>query len=146
MDRAIAGQGSIKRHTISVVSAIAANLSAAAEDLYPLRYGRGAGTKYADRNMVVISGPEEHFPYGDRRLNGKNVDEYLMWRFPVREPSDLAGANHFVDELARAGYHTIADIDEVVASNTDAVLSRIDGRHPYRLNQVAAARICLEMA
>lgn len=143
---AIAGQGSIKQHTISVVSAIAANLSAATEDLYPLSYGRGAGTKYADRNMVAISGPEEHFPYEDRRLDRKNVDEYLTWRFPVREPSDLAGATHFVDELARAGYRTIADIDEAVASNTDAILSRIDGHHPYRLNQVTAAKICLEMA
>ena len=127
LDWAIAGRGSIKQHTISVVSAIAANLAAATKDLHPLSYGRGAGTKYADRNMVVISGPEEHFPYGDRPLDRKSVDDYLTWRFPVREPSDLAGANHFVDELAHAGYRTIADIDGVIASNTDAVLSRIDG-------------------
>lgn len=134
-------QGRITRHTVTVATAI----TAATTDVLNLVRSGQNGITVHDRNMVVISGRRAYFPYGDWRLERKNVEEYLLWRFPVRVPSDPADTNRFVDDLLHLGNKTIADMDRAIAANTDA-LSGIDGHTPHRLSRVDAARLCLKMA
>lgn len=141
LESTLTRQSRITRHTVTVATAITA---AATDALNLIRSGQNGITAH-DRSMVAISGRRAYFPYGDWRLERKNVEEYLSWRFPVRVPSDLAGTTRLVDDLLHLGNKTIADIDRTIAVNTDT-LSGIDGHAPHRLSRVDAARLCLKIA
>lgn len=141
LDSVFSKHGKITGHTVVVAAAIA---GAATEVLGMVYSGQGRRAT-RDLNTVAISGSRTYFPYGDWRVERENVDNYLSWRFPVREPSDPADVNRFVDDLLRLGSKTIADIDGVIAVST-GILSGIDGGLPHRLRRVDAAALCLGMA
>lgn len=138
----LSDQSRITRHTVRVAAAIA---DAAINALKMVRVGQNGIIEYAGQSVVAISGSETYFPYRHWRLERKNVDDYLAWRFPLREPSDLLDVDLLVSDLSRQNYQVIADIDAEIARSTGA-LSDIDGHPPYRLKRVDAAKVCLKIA
>lgn len=100
-----------------------------------------------DKEIFVSLTEKAIFPYKEWELSPKNLEIYLGWRFPLKEPSSELTIKNFIENITAIGINSIGSLDEIIVNHLDILFEyekEYFAKEP--LKRVGSVKACIGLS